>query len=85
MRRVLSPFGSFHFVEYGHAPDPKVARWQERTEPRYTALTRGCHLTRRIPDRIRDAGFAIDQLETSYMKGEPKPFAYTFEGRATPM
>jgi ubiquinone/menaquinone biosynthesis C-methylase UbiE len=82
IRRVLKPGGTFHFVEHGHAPDPSVARWQQRIEPLNKRLAGGCHLTRNIPEHIREAGFVIEQLDTYYMKGEPKPFAYTFEGRA---
>ena len=29
------------------------------------------------------AGFTLDQLDTYYFKGEPKPFGYTYEGRAS--
>jgi ubiquinone/menaquinone biosynthesis C-methylase UbiE len=82
MRRVLRPGGSLHFVEHGHAPDDKVEQWQHRLEPLNKRLAGGCHLTRRIPDLIEQAGFAIDQLDTYYFKGEPKVFGHTFEGRA---
>ncbi|MGH9207020.1 MAG: class I SAM-dependent methyltransferase [Acidimicrobiales bacterium] len=82
MRRVLKPGGSFHFIEHGHAPDAKVASWQRRVEPLNKRLAGGCHVTRRIPDQIEQAGFVIDQLYTYYFKGEPKVFGYTFEGRA---
>jgi len=83
IRRVLKPGGSFHFVEHGHAPDPGVARWQQRIEPLNKRLAGGCHLTRRIPDALGDAGFHVDQLDTYYISGEPKVFGHTFEGRAT--
>jgi len=83
IRRVLKPGGSFHFVEHGHAPDATVARWQERLEPLNKRLAGGCHLTRRIPDSIEQAGFALQAIDTYYIKGEPKIFGYTFEGRAT--
>jgi SAM-dependent methyltransferase len=82
LRRILKPGGAFHFVEHGHAPDPKVARWQERIEPLNKRFAGGCHLTRRIADAIADAGFTIDKLDTYYFKGEPKPMGYTFEGQA---
>jgi ubiquinone/menaquinone biosynthesis C-methylase UbiE len=82
MRRVLKPGASPHFVEHGHAPDPSVARWQERLEPLNKRLAGGCHLTRDIPETIKQAGFAVEQLRSYYFQGEPKPFGYTFEGRA---
>jgi ubiquinone/menaquinone biosynthesis C-methylase UbiE len=82
LRRVLKGGGSFHFIEHGHAPDAKVARWQARLEPLQKRLAGGCHLTRDIPKMITDAGFAIEHLDTYYLDGEPKVFGYTFEGRA---
>ena len=83
MRRVLKPGGAFHFVEHGRAPDAKIARWQDRLEPLNKRLAGGCHLTRNIPDLIENAGFAISQIDTYYVEREPRPFGYTFEGRAT--
>lgn len=80
--RVLVPGGFLHFVEHGHSPDAKVQRWQRRIEPLNKRLAGGCHLTRRIPEEIEQAGFVIDQLTTYYFKGEPKVTGYTFEGRA---
>ena len=82
MLRVLKPGGALHFVEHGHAPDVKVQRWQRRIEPLNKRLAGGCHLTRRIPDLIAEAGFVVEQLDTYYFKGEPKVFGHTFEGRA---
>jgi ubiquinone/menaquinone biosynthesis C-methylase UbiE len=80
--RVLKPGGTFHFVEHGHAPDPGIARWQERIEPLWKPIAGGCHLTRRMPELIDQAGFTIDNLDTYYFQGELKPFGYTYEGRA---
>ena len=83
MRRVLKPGGTFHFVEHGHAPDAKTARWQRRIEPLNKKLAGGCHLTRRVPEFLERSGFQITHLDTYYFEGEPKPFGYTFEGRAS--
>jgi ubiquinone/menaquinone biosynthesis C-methylase UbiE len=82
IRRVLKPDGVLHFVEHGHAPDLKVQRCQRRIEPLNKRLAGGCHLTRPISELIEHAGFEIEQLNTYYFVGEPKPFGYTFEGRA---
>ena len=82
LHRVLKRGGSFHFIEHGHAPDPKVERWQARLEPLNKRLAGGCHLTRDIPKVISAAGFAIEHLNTYYFKGEPKAFGSTYEGRA---
>jgi len=82
IRRVLKPGGALHFVEHGHAPDAKVESWQRRLEPLNKRLAGGCHLTRQIPELITQAGFVVEQLDSYYFKGEPKPFGYTYEGRA---
>jgi ubiquinone/menaquinone biosynthesis C-methylase UbiE len=83
LRRVLKPGGSFHFVEHGRSSDDGVRRWQHRIEPIQKRVGGGCHLTRRISESIEEAGFRIEKLDTYYFEGEPRPFGYTFEGRAT--
>lgn len=82
VHRVLRPGGAFHFIEHGHAPDPGVARWQQRIEPLNRRVAGGCHLTRPIDAIIERAGFAIDAIDRYYMDAEPKPWGYSFEGRA---
>jgi ubiquinone/menaquinone biosynthesis C-methylase UbiE len=74
VRRVLKPDGILHFVEHGHTPDTTVARWQSRLEPLNKRLAGGCHLTRRIPEELDAAGFAMDRLDRYYLPGEPKVF-----------
>lgn len=82
MRRVLKPDGVFHFVEHGYAPDEGIARWQDRLEPLSKRMLGGCRPNRRISKSIEHAGFAFEQLDTYYAVGAPKPWGYTFEGRA---
>ncbi len=82
VRRVLKPGGTFHFVEHGHAPDAKTARWQHRLDPLNQRLAGGCHLTRRISESVEQAGFELEYLDRYYCEGEPKPWGYTYEGRA---
>jgi ubiquinone/menaquinone biosynthesis C-methylase UbiE len=72
LRRVLKPGGTLHFVEHGLAPDANVRRIQHRAEPVQKRLFGGCHLTRRIPDLIRGAGFSITELDAYYEEGTPR-------------
>jgi ubiquinone/menaquinone biosynthesis C-methylase UbiE len=67
MRRVLKPGGRLLFVEHGRAPEASVARWQDRLDPFWHRLSGGCHLNRKTDDLIWDAGFRIDDLETTFL------------------
>ncbi len=72
LRRVLKPGGTLHFVEHGLAPDDDVRRWQQRLEPIQKKAFGGCHLTRRIPDLLADAGFEVSELDAFYEDNAPK-------------
>ena len=82
IRRVLRPGGAMHFVEHGRAPDPKVARWQDRLTPVQRRLAGGCHLNRPIRDLIATAGLDLDRIDTYFLPG-PKVFSHMYEGVAT--
>lgn len=85
MRRVLRPGGTLHFVEHGRAPDESVRKWQDRLNGLQQRVAGGCNLNRDIPALIESAGMTITHLDTYYGKGEPKPYATTYEGVATGM
>jgi hypothetical protein len=69
---VLRPGGALRFVEHGLAPDEGVRRWQHRLEPMQKRVFGGCHLTRRVPDLLKGAGFEIVELDEFYEEGAPK-------------
>jgi ubiquinone/menaquinone biosynthesis C-methylase UbiE len=81
MRRVLRPGGSLHFVEHGRAPQPRVARWQDRLTPIQRRVAGGCHLNRQIDRLIETAGLNMMRLDTYFASG-PKPYVHFFEGVA---
>ena len=83
MRRVLKPAGRLVFVEHGLARSRRVIAWQNRLNPVWRRFFGGCNLNREIDTLIEDAGFAIAELETEYMKG-PKPLTFTYAGHARP-
>jgi ubiquinone/menaquinone biosynthesis C-methylase UbiE len=83
MRRALRPGGRFYFVEHGRAEDPNVERWQERLNAMEQTIFGGCHLTRPISALIQQAGFEIERLEHSYLKGAPKFAGFLYRGVAT--
>ena len=82
MKRVLKASGKLIFVEHGRAPDHGVAVWQDRLTPLWKRTCGGCHLNRRIDEMIKQAGFQIPELTTSYIPG-PRPMTYTYQGVAT--
>jgi ubiquinone/menaquinone biosynthesis C-methylase UbiE len=81
MKRVLKPSGLLIFIEHGRAPDPRVSSWQDRLTPWWKRITGGCHLNRAIDALFVEAGFEIDDLKTTYVRG-PRPMAYTYQGFA---
>jgi ubiquinone/menaquinone biosynthesis C-methylase UbiE len=83
MRRVLKPGGAMLFVEHGRAPQPGVARWQDRLDPLWSCVAGGCHLNRKIDDLISGSGFRIDSLEYARLPG-PRTHSFLYEGRARP-
>jgi ubiquinone/menaquinone biosynthesis C-methylase UbiE len=82
IRRVLRPGGALHFIEHGLAPDPAVARLQQRLTPLQHRAFGGCHLNRQIDQLVAAAGLELIRIDTYYMKG-PRALGYTFEGIAT--
>jgi ubiquinone/menaquinone biosynthesis C-methylase UbiE len=83
MRRVLKPDGALLFVEHGRAPEPGVARWQDRLDPLWSRIAGGCHLNRKIDDLISASGFRIDALRNARLPG-PRTHTFLYEGRARP-
>ena len=83
VRRVLCPGGVLLFVEHGRAPEPGVARWQDRLDPIWTRIAGGCHLNRAMDVLLRNAGFHLDALSTTRVPG-PRTHTFLFEGRARP-
>ncbi len=64
--RVLRPGGTFHFVEHGRAPDPKVERWQRRLNGLQQGIACGCTLTSDSATVVGSAGMDVEQLDTYY-------------------
>jgi ubiquinone/menaquinone biosynthesis C-methylase UbiE len=81
IRRVLKPEGTFHFLEHGHSPEPRVARWQDRLTPLQKLLAGGCHLNRPIDRMIEEAGFRFEAIDRFYGPG-PKVVMYFYAGAA---
>ena len=83
MRRVLKPGGALLFVEHGRAPEPGVARWQDRLDPLWSRVAGGCHLNRKMDDLIAGNGFRIEALVNTRLPG-PRTHTFLYEGSARP-
>jgi len=82
MRAVLKPGGRLLFAEHGRAPDPRVARRQDRLTPIWKRLFGGCHLDRDIPGLLRGAGFRLEAIDAAYLPRAPKFAGYNYLGTA---
>jgi ubiquinone/menaquinone biosynthesis C-methylase UbiE len=46
LARVLRPGGRFVFIEHVRAPEPGLAKWQDRLHPLWVRFGHGCHCNR---------------------------------------
>lgn len=83
MRRVLKPRGRLLFVEHGRSPEAGVQIWQDRLTPLWRRVAGGCHLNRKMDDLVEEGGFAIERLDTGYLRG-PRIITFIYEGVARP-
>jgi ubiquinone/menaquinone biosynthesis C-methylase UbiE len=81
MRRVLAPNGKLLYCEHGRAPEASVQRWQARLQPLWGPVAGGCQLGRDIAALLTEAGFALPDLQTRYLRG-PRPFSFHYWGEA---
>lgn len=83
MHRVVRPGGTLHFLEHGRAPQPRLAKWQDRLTPLQRRIGGGCHINRQIDELISGSGFEIKRMENYFLDEPPKLTGYMFEGIAT--
>jgi ubiquinone/menaquinone biosynthesis C-methylase UbiE len=81
MARVLKTGGQLLFSEHGIAPDPHVSRRQRSFDRWWPKVSGGCHLTRPVPELLRQAGFRLEDVSAAYLPG-PKPLTYNYWGVA---
>jgi SAM-dependent methyltransferase len=58
--RVLRPGGRFIFIEHVRAPEPGLARWQDRLHPLWVRFGHGCHCNRPTLDTIEASPLAVE-------------------------
>jgi ubiquinone/menaquinone biosynthesis C-methylase UbiE len=72
LRRVLRPGGRLLYAEHGRAPDPGVARWQQRIDPLWRRVFGNCHVSRPVTSAIAGVGFAAQPVGQRYLSPGPK-------------
>lgn len=62
LRRVLRPGGRLRFIEHV-AGNRQVARLQRLIQPVHQIVAGGCRLDHRMTASLREAGFAVEEIE----------------------
>lgn len=77
--RILKPGGKLLFVEHVRAPEPGLARWQDRLEAPWKFFADGCHCNRDTVASIEASPLTLDQVERGELPKSPpltKPLAW---------
>lgn len=77
--RILKPGGRLLFVEHVRAPEPDLARWQDRLERPWKFFADGCHCNRDTVAAIEASPLNLDQVERGDLPKSPpitKPLAW---------
>jgi ubiquinone/menaquinone biosynthesis C-methylase UbiE len=61
--RVLRPEGRLLFLEHVRAPEPRLARWQDRLERPWRAFGAGCHCNRDTAAGMEASPLRIEDLD----------------------
>jgi ubiquinone/menaquinone biosynthesis C-methylase UbiE len=61
--RVLRPGGQFLFLEHVRAPDPGLARWQDRLHGPWFRFANGCHCNRPTVDLLESSSLELDRVD----------------------
>lgn len=81
IKRVLKPGGQLLYCEHGKAPDPGVAKWQQRLTPAWRKIAGECRMGRDIPSILNAGGFELPDMQQGYIPG-PKILCYNYWGVA---
>ena len=79
--RVLKPGGSLLFFEHVRAPDPALAKWQDRLHGPWYAIGHGCHCNRDTLAAIERSPLEVEDVERDRVPSPPI-VSPTIEGRA---
>lgn len=69
--RVLRPGGRLVFVEHVRAPEPGLARWQDRLETPWRLFGDGCHCNRDTVATIEASPFEVEDVERGQLPKAP--------------
>jgi ubiquinone/menaquinone biosynthesis C-methylase UbiE len=67
--RVLKPGGRLLFLEHVRAPDPGLARWQDRLHGAWYLFGNGCHCNRDTLAEIEASPLEVERYERDEMPG----------------